>query len=249
MELKYKDVLLQEIQSQTQNQIQPQADAAHLKQHTIAYAAPKSRVINYVNDPQSNGLIKAPPLAFTTEAQEMVTNTHTVAYAEDQTPITIGKTHLLAYDAQGNAQTIAYPGIQPLTLAKGQTISYITDGTTLPSTSQFVDGSSVLAKDQTLTFSTGGPSLGSNTHVISFVPEGSLGRPQILEYTTDDIVDGKVTFSQIENSASPKIESIVFEDSLSESIGETITGDINDGDSIKVEKGLVNLHKWLNLYF
>ncbi|XP_034256973.1 zinc finger protein 773-like [Thrips palmi] len=243
VELKYKDVLLQDLQNQAQNQIQPQADSAHLKQHAITYAAPtKSRVINYVSEPQSNGLIKAAPqLAFTTEAQGIASNAHTVAYTEDETPITLGKTHVLAYDAQGNAQTIAYPGLQPLTLAKGQTISYITDGTTLPSTSQFADSSTVLAKDQTLTFSTGGASLGSNTHVISFVPEGALGRSQIIEYTTDDIVDGKVTFSHIENSASPKIESIVFEDSLSESMGETITGDINDGDPAKKgasEKGL-----------
>lgn len=225
VELKYKDVLLQDIQNQAQNQIQPEADTAHLKQHTIAYAAPKSRVINYVTDPQSTDLAKGPPpLAFTSEAQGIAANTHSVAYTEDQTPITIGKTHLLAYDAQGNPQTIAYPGLQPLTLAKGQTISYITDGTTLPSTSQFADSSSVLSKDQTLTFSTGGA---SNTHVISFVQDGALGRPQILEYTTDDIVDGKVTFSQIDGTVTPKIESIAFEDSLSESIAETITGDVN----------------------
>lgn len=224
VELKYKDVLLQELQAQ--NQIQPQAETVHIKPHTISYAAPKARVINYVPEPQTAGLIKAAPqLTFSSEAQGMSTNTHTVAYTEDQTPITISKTHLLAYDAQGNPQTIAYPGMQPLTLAKGQTLSYIADGHTLPSTSHYADGSAVLAKDHTLTFTTGSTtSLGPNAHVISFVPEAALGRPHILEYATDDL-SGKTTFNSAEGPITAKIENI-FDDSLSEHIPETITGDI-----------------------
>lgn len=97
MELKYKDVLLQDIPGQ--NQIQTKTEAVHLQPQTITYASPKTRVINYVTDPQSNGLIKAPQqLSFTSDAHDISTNTHTVAFTDDQ--ITIGKTHLLAYDAQ-----------------------------------------------------------------------------------------------------------------------------------------------------
>lgn len=207
----------------------------HLKPATITYAAPKNRVINYVTDPQSTNIVKGTQqLAFTSDAQGIAANSHTVSFAEDQTPITIGKTHLLAYDAQGNAQTIAYPSVQPLTLAKGQTISYISDGTTLPS-SHFTDGSTVLTKDQTLTFSTAPTSLGANAHVISFVPEAALGRPQILEYTTEDVSEHeKASFSSIENPTPAKIESIVFEESLPESMSETISGDVlpdNEGNS------------------
>lgn len=233
VELKYKDVLLQELQNQSQ--VQSQAEAGQLKPHTIAYTAPKTRVINYVTEPQSTNIVKAgSQLTFTSDAQDMTTSSHTVTFAEDQAPITIGKTHLLAYDAQG--QTIAYPNVQPLTLTKGQTISYISDGTVLPSTSQFTDGSTVLGKDQTLTFSTASSSLGPNAHVISFVSEAALGRTQILEYTTDDISEqGKASFNSIDSPVSTKIENIVFEESLSESIAETITGDLgSDNNEVKL---------------
>lgn len=230
VELKYKDVLLQDIPGQ--NQIQTKTEAVHLQPQTITYASPKTRVINYVTDPQSNGLIKAPQqLSFTSDAHDISTNTHTVAFTDDQ--ITIGKTHLLAYDAQGNAQAIPYPNVQPLTLAKGQTISYISDGSTLPSTSHYTDGSTVLAKDQSLTFSAASTSLGPNAHVISFVPDATLGRSQILEYTTDDISEPKnPSFSNVDNASSIKMESIVFEDSLSETLTETITGDLPENSNV-----------------
>ncbi|KAK3926953.1 Zinc finger protein 484 [Frankliniella fusca] len=225
VELKYKDVLLQDIPGQ--NQIQPKTETVHLQPQTITYASPKTRVLNYVTDPQPNGLIKAPQqLSFSSEAHDI---SSTVTFTDDQTPITIGKTHLLAYDAQGNAQAIAYPNVQPVTLAKGQTISYITDGSTLPSTSHFADGSAVLAKDQTLTFSTASTTLGPNAHVISFVPEGSLGRTQILEYTTDDIGDqGKASFCNVDSTSQIKMESLVFDDSLSDPLPESIPPDLPD---------------------
>ena len=238
VELKYKDVLLQELQAQ--NQLQSQADASHIKPHTITYAAPKTRVINYVPETQPIGLKANPQLAFSSETQVMSNNTHTVTYAEDQTPITIGKTHLLAYDSQGNAQTIAYPNVQPLTLAKGQTLSYIADTHTLPSTSHYTDGSTVLGKDQTLTFTTGSTSLGPNAHVISFLPEAALGRPHILEYATDGLsVQSKSAFSNSEDHVTAKIENI-FDDNLSEHIPETITGDIivEDG-ALKLQSSAV----------
>jgi len=210
VELKYnKDMTLPEVQTQ---QLLPQIQRdGSLKPQTI-----KARIINYVTEPEGvvRQVIKGP------QADTQST------FPEDS-PLTVTKTNLLTYDAQGNPQNtcIAYPTSHPITVSK-DTMSYIPDGQTLANaqTITFEDSTQVstLTKEQALSLMAGASVL-PNAQIISFAPDpanvGHIARTQLVTYTTDS--DHPATeFVDTGVVVDPQLADLVYE---SENISTQVT--------------------------